>query len=176
MHFFEYLGKVITPIILVSVIIYAIIEHKNVFELFIQGVIEGEKIVIKLFPTLLALLVAVGMLSASGITEFIAKGIIKIFPAMEEYKSLVPFILLRPISGSTSNAIGTNIMQNIGVDTKIGILTSLIIGSTETTIYVISVYGSKLEGKNMKPALILGLLADFICIVSCFVFINYLYF
>jgi spore maturation protein B len=63
-------------------------------------------------------------------------------------------------------------MQVYGVDSKIGILASLIMGSTETTIYVISVYGSKLKNRNMKPALILGLIGDFICVVSAIVFYN----
>lgn len=172
MQFIEYFGKVITPVIFGFVILYGIIEHKNTFELFLEGVVEGEKIVVKLFPTLLALLVSVGMLSASGIIEFISKCTTKVFPLMLEYKEIIPFILLRPVSGSTSNAIGTNIMQNIGVDTKIGILTSLIMGSTETTIYVVSVYGSKLKEKNLKPALIIGLLGDIICVISSFIFLK----
>jgi spore maturation protein B len=172
MQFIQYLGSRITPIILVLAVSYGILEKKNVFELFLEGVIQGEKIVIKLFPTLMALLVAVGMLQNSGIINFISELISSKIPILQGYKELIPFILLRSISGSSSTAIGTNLMQVYGVDSKIGILASLIMGSTETTIYVISVYGSKLKNRNMKPALILGLIGDFICVVSAIVFYN----
>jgi spore maturation protein B len=172
MQFIQYLGSRITPIILVLAILYGMCEKKNVFELFLEGVCQGEKVVIKLFPTLLALLVAVGMLQNSGIINFASELISGIIPFLNVYKELIPFVLLRSISGSTSTAIGTNLMQVYGVDSKTGILASLIMGSTETTIYVISVYGSKLKNRNMKPALILGLIGDFICVVSAIVFYN----
>ena len=175
MSFILYLGKVITPTILTIAVIYGLIEKKNVFELFLKGIVDGEKIIIKLFPTLLALLVAVGMLNSSGVIEFISKKIIDIFPFIKVYKELLPFILLRPISGSTSSAIGTDLMQKFGVDSSLGILVSLIMGSTETTIYVVSVYGSKIGKKNMKPVLILGLLGDLICVLSSILYFNLFY-
>ena len=72
---------------------------------------------------------------------------------------------MRPISGSTATVMGTEIMKNCGVDSNIGMLTSCIMGSTETTIYVVSLYASKLQNKNFKPVLIIGLIADFLCIL-----------
>lgn len=175
MNFILYLGKVITPTILSIAVIYGLIEKKNVLELFLKGVVDGEKIIIKLFPTLLALLVAVGMLNSSGVIEFISNKILDIFPFIKDYKELLPFILLRPISGSTSSAIGTDLMKKFGVDSNLGILVSLIMGSTETTIYVVSVYGSKIGKKNMKPVLVLGLLGDLICVLSSIFYFNVFY-
>ncbi len=175
MDFILYLGKVVTPIIFTMVVLYGLVEKKNVFELFLKGVVDGEKIIIKLFPTLLALLIAVGMLNSSGIIEFISSKIISIFPFIKTYQEILPFVLLRPISGSTSTAIGTDLMQKFGVDSNLGILISLIMGSTETTIYVVSVYGSKIGKKNMKPVLILGLLGDFICVLSSILYFNLFY-
>ena len=81
------------------------------------------------------------------------------------YKEILPLIFLRPISGSTATAMGIEIMKNFGTDTNIGLLTSCIMGSTETTIYVVALYASKLKDKNMKPILIIGLIADFLCVI-----------
>jgi spore maturation protein B len=146
-------------------IIIGVFEKKNVFEIFIKGVIEGEKIVISLFPTWLGLFVAVGMLQASGIIDFFVEKIYIILKNIFTYKEVLPLIFLRPISGSTATAMGIEIMKNYGVDSDIGLLTSCIMGSTETTIYVVSLYGSKLKNKNLKPVLVIGLFADFLCIV-----------
>lgn len=152
-------------------ILYGIIERKNVLELFFKGVIEGEKIVIGLFPTLLALIVAVGMLNSSGIINFIADLISPIFNIFKIQKELFPLILTRPISGSTTTAVATELMKNYGVDSKIGLIASTIMGSTETTIYVASIYSSKIKVKNIKEVIIIGLIADFIGILmSCLAF------
>ena len=72
---------------------------------------------------------------------------------------------MRPISGSTATAMGIEIMKNYGIDTNIGLLTSCIMGSTETTIYVIALYTSQLKNKNIKPVIIIGLIADFLCVL-----------
>lgn len=147
------------------VIIYAILEKKNVFEIFMKGVVEGEKLVVSLFPTWLGLFVAVGMLKASGIIDFLVEKLYLIFKNIFIYKEILPLILLRPISGSTATAMGIEIMKNCGVDSNIGLLTSCIMGSTETTIYVVALYTSKLGNKNVKPVIIIGLIADFLCIM-----------
>ena len=106
------------------------------------------------------------MLDASGIIKSISSIIVRLLPFLEKYENILPFALLRPISGSSSTAIGTNLMQKFGTDSDIGILISLIMGSTETTIYVISVYGAKVKNKNLVPPLILGLIGDLICVMS----------
>ena len=129
-------------------------------------VIEGEKIVIELFPTLLALIVSVGMLNASGVIDVISKWIAPILNIFNINNKLAPLILLRPISGSTTTAIATNLMKQYGVDSSIGLISSCIMGATETTIYVVSIYSSKVNIKNVKEVIIIGLIADFIGILA----------
>ena len=63
-------------------------------------------------------------------------------------------------------AIGMEILQKVGIDSDIGKVAACIMGASETTIYIIALYGSKLKNKNIKPALIIGLVADFICVIS----------
>lgn len=171
MKFIEFLSSTAILFFLLITILFGIIEKKNVFGLFLKGVVEGEKIVIELFPTLLALIVAVGMLNTSGFINFISNLISPILNIFQIEKALSPLILLRPISGSTTTAVATTLMEQYGVDSKIGLIASCIMGSTETTIYVASIYSSKVKVKDIKEVIIIGLIADFIGIVaSCLAF------
>ena len=171
MIFVEYFSKTAIMFFILIVILFGLIEKKNIFNLFIKGVIEGEKIVIDLFPTLLALIVAVGMLNASGVIENISNFISPILGFFKINKELAPLIILRPISGSTTTAIATTLMKYYGVDSNIGLISSCIMGATETTIYVVSIYSSKVKVKDVKEVIIIGLIADFIGIIaSCTAF------
>ena len=165
MKLIQYFSSSAVVFIVGFVVLYAILEKKNAFEIFMKGVIEGEKLVISLFPTWLGLFVAVGMLKASGIIDFLVEKVYFIVKSFFVYKEILPLIFLRPISGSTATAMGIEIMKNCGTDSKVGLLTSCIMGSTETTIYVVALYASKLKNKNLKPVLVIGLIADFLCVV-----------
>lgn len=162
MSFVVFISEAAILIFLGIVIIFGLKEKKNLFELFVQGCYDGVKVVWGLFPTLLALLVAVGMLSSSGVINFISTILSPIFNLLHIPEELMPLVLLRPISGSTTTAVATEIMRNYGVDSNIGLIASTIMGSTETTIYVIALYTSKIKIKNVKEVLFIGLLADFI--------------
>lgn len=166
-----YLSNSAILIFILITVLFGIIEKKNILELFFEGVKNGEKIVIELFPTLLALIVAVGMLNNSGFIQFISNLIYPIFSIFKIEKALCPLILIRPISGSTTTAIATELMKKYGVDSKIGLISSCIMGATETTIYVASIYSSKIHVKNIKEVIVIGLIVDFIGImVSCLAF------
>lgn len=165
MKLIHFLGSYTVIFIIGFVVLYALIEKKNVFEIFMKGVVEGEKLIINLFPTWLGLFVAIGMLKASGLIDFLSEKLYLILKNIFIYKEIFPLIFLRPISGSTATAMGIEIMKNYGVDTDIGLLTSCIMGSTETTIYVVALYTAKLGKKNIKPVIIIGLIADFLCIM-----------
>ncbi len=172
MKLVQYLGSSAIIFMIGFIVIYGVLEKKNVFEIFMKGVVEGQKLVISLFPTWLGLFVAVGMLKASGIIEFLVEKIDGIVKNFFVYKEILPLIFLRPISGSTATVMGTEIMKNYGVDSNIGLLASCIMGSTETTIYVVALYASKLRNKNFKPVLIIGLIADFLCIIFSVLALN----
>ena len=165
MKFVQFFCSSAMVFFIIFVISFAIIEKKNVFKIFQEGVVEGEKLVLNLIPTWIGLFVAVGMLRASGIMDFLSEKLYIILKNIFLFKEIIPLILLRPISGSTATAIGIEIMKNSGVDSDIGMLTSCIMGSTETTIYVVALYTAKLGQKNIKPVLIIGIIADFLCVI-----------
>lgn len=169
MKVINFISYSIVPIFLFIVVSESILEKKNGIKYFFEGVIQGEKTVINMFPTLLAIMVGVGIIKESGIVDFICNCLINAFWFLKEYKEILPLAMLRPISGSTSIGLATNIMKENGVDSYIGLLTSILMGSTETTIYVVSVYLSNSKIKKIKPLIIIGLIGDFICVISCII-------
>lgn len=153
MKFIEYISNTAIIIFLLITLLYGLKEKKNLFSLFIQGAIQGLKLVYELFPTLLALIVAIGMFKSSGFLNFIGNLLMPIFHLFGIDENLIPLILVRPISGSTTTAMATNIMRDFGVDSKLGIISSCIMGATETTIYVATLYSSKVKVKNIKEVI-----------------------
>ncbi len=160
MQIINYISIVAMPMIILLIIINALKEKTQVFNIFLKGATDGIEIVLKIFPTLLGLFVAIGMLRSSGIIDFIIKIISPVTNFFKMPSEILPLALLRPISGSASMAIATDIIKNYGVDTFIGILASVIMGSTETTLYTIAVYTGSVKIKNTRGILIAGLAAD----------------
>lgn len=112
MKIINFIGNSSAIIIIGTILIFGILEKKNVFSLFTKGVKNGAKIILELFPTLIGLFVAVGMLSSSGVIEFVSDKIYTICKNVIIFKEIIPLAILRPISGSTAMAIGMGIMQN----------------------------------------------------------------
>ena len=114
----------------------------------------------KIFPTLIGLFVAIGMLRSSGVLYFITKLISPALAFLRFPVEIVPLALLRPISGSASMAIATDIIKQNCVDSFVGILASVIMGATETTLYTIAVYTSSVRIKNTRGIIFAALAAD----------------
>ena len=165
MELINYISIIVMPLIILIIVINGLKEKLSVFDIFLKGAAEGIEITFKIFPTLIGLFMAIGMLRSSGILEFITN-IISPALAMVRFPSeVVPLALLRPISGSASMAIATDIIKQNGVDSFIGILTSVIMGSTETTLYTIVVYTSSVKIKNTRGVLIAALAADAVGVI-----------
>lgn len=160
MNFFNYLSSIATPVIILIILLYGVLEKKNVFEIFLNGAEEGLKIVLGIFPTLIGLFLAIELLSNSGVINLIIRFIQPILVLLDIPSQIMPLALLRPISGSASTAIATNIMQVNGVDSKIGLIAATIMGSTETTLYTIAVYTSSVGIKKTRFILFASLVAD----------------
>lgn len=122
----------------------------------------------------MGLFVAIAVLRTSGILELITKMLTPIISKFNVPTEIMPLALLRPISGSGSIAIGRDIMNTYGVDSKIGLITSTIMGSTETTIYTIAVYTGAVGIKKTRFVLIAGLIGDLVGIVCSVIIWNLL--
>lgn len=160
MEVINYISIIAMPVVILLIVFRGLKEKVNVFDIFLKGAAEGVEISLKIFPTLIGLFVAIGMLRNSGIIDFITKLISPILIYMRFPSEIVPLALLRPISGSASMAIATDIIKQNGVDSFIGILAAVIMGATETTLYTIAVYTSSVKIKNTRGIIIAALAAD----------------
>lgn len=162
MNFINYLSSAAIPIIMAIIIIYGLLEKNKVYDTFVEGAKEGMEIVAKLFPTLLGIFVAVGALRSSGVLDFIIQFISPLTSVFHIPSEIMPLALVRPISGSASTAVATDIMTKFGVDSKIGLIASTIMGSTETTFYTIAIYTSCVGIKKTRFVLAAALIGDLV--------------
>ena len=159
------ISSYILPIIILITFIYSY-KKINIYDEFIEGSSESFKIIMNIFPNLLAMFLSINIFINSGLLDYI----VKIFPFPHEE---VMMILLRPMSGSTSLVLLDNIYSKYGPDSKIGILSSIIQSSSETTFYVISLYFGSIGIKNTRYALIESLLCDLIGIIVSIIIVIY---
>ena len=160
MNIVNYISAAAVPVLIAVIIGYGVVEKKATFDIFVDGAKEGLEIVIKLFPTLLGIFLAISVLRSSGLIDFIVQCISPITNIFNIPSEIMPLVLVRPISGSASTAIATDIMKNYGVDSKIGLIASTIMGSTETTLYTIAIYTSCVGIKKTKYVLPAALIGD----------------
>ena len=170
-----FISNLAMPLIILLIIFFGMQERKNVFDFFLEGAKEGIEITLNIFPTLVGLFVAIGAFRSSGILDYINYIIKPILDIIHFPTEIMPLALLRPISGSSSIAIATDIMKNYGVDSKLGNIASTIMGSTETTIYTIAIYTSCIKVKKTRHILLAALCADFIGIITSVVVCNVLF-
>lgn len=156
----NYISSAAIPVMITLIILYGLKEKNNVFDTFLDGAKEGIEIVFKLFPTLVGIFLAVGALRSSGLIDFIVELLSPVVEFLKFPSEIMPLALLRPISGSASMAVAVDIMQNYGVDTLTGIISSTIMGSTETTFYTIAIYTSCVGIKKTRGILFAALAAD----------------
>ena len=166
MKIINYFSTAAIPIIIAIIILYGVIERKKVYDIFLKGAKDGIKIVFQLIPTLIGIFVAVGALRNSGILDLIINVISPLTNFLKIPSEIMPLELLRPISGSASIGVAVDIMQKYGTDTFIGLVTSTIMGSTETTLYTIAIYTGCVGIKKTRFVLLAALLADLAGIIA----------
>ena len=157
--------EAVIPVIVAALCVYGLVKRVNIFESFVEGVKEGMQTVRFIAPTMIALLVAVGTLKASGALEWIAELIRPVATAVGFPAELVPMGLLRPVSGSGATAILTNIYETCGADSFVGRCASVVAGSTETTFYAVTMYYGAAGIRRIRHTLFSALLADFTAVV-----------
>lgn len=162
----NYFSSAAIPVFILIIVFYGLKEKVKVFDVFLDGSKEGIEIVFKLFPTLLGIFLAIGALRSSGFIDLVVNLITPFTNLLEMPSEIAPLAILRPISGSASMAVATDIMQNYGVDTLSGLITSTIMGSTETTFYTIAIYTSCVGIKKTRGILAAALAADVAGIVA----------
>lgn len=174
MKFIEFFSNIAMPLMIIVIICYGVLERKKVFDIFLDGAKEGISIVFNIFPTLVGLFVAIGALRSSGVIDLVVNFLTPIFNLFDFPTEVLPLSIIRPISGSGSIAVATDIIKNFGVDSKIGFIASVIMGSTETTVYTIAVYTSSIGIKKTRFVLGAALIADFVGIIMSIIICQFL--
>lgn len=138
----------------------ALRKQENVYDLMLTGAADGLKLMGRLIPCLILLLTAVGMLRASGAVEVLSRWLGPFFAIFGIPPETAMLVLIRPISGSAALAVGTELMATYGVDSPVGRTAAVMLGSTETTFYTISVYFGAAGIKRTRYAVPAALIAD----------------
>ena len=140
MQVLSHFSDMIIPAIIFYIVGYGLVSKVPVYERFIKGAKEGLQIVIGLVPTLIGLLTAVGVLRSSGFLDFLAGILQKPAGILKIPKEVLPVILVKMFSGSAATGLTIDIFKNFGPDSYIGMLASIMMSSTETVFYTMSVY------------------------------------
>ena len=163
----------IIPIFIIVCIILSLKRRESVYTVFIGGVEEGIKTVIHILPALIAVMSAAAMLGESGITGLITGAVVKLLP-FDIPGDVISLALLRPVSGSGSAGLLADIISASGPDSEAARICSVICASSETTLYVLTVYFGCTRVKYTKRVLFAALIGDFVCvltaILSCKIF------
>ena len=150
----------IVPLILFLACAVALRKKENPYELMLFGAADGLKLLLSLIPALLLLLTAVSMLRASGAIEAIGSFLAPLFRIFGIPPETAILVLIRPISGSAALAVGADLMARYGVDSLVGRTAAVMLGSTETTFYTISVYFGAAGIKKTRYTIPAALVAD----------------
>ena len=159
MRLFTYLSNLIMPFFIFYIIGFGLLSRRDVYGDFLEGAEEGLKIVWRMVPTLVGLLVGVGVLRASGFLEFLAGGLGKIAQGIGFPAELMPLTIIRMFSSSAAVGLLLDIFKQHGTDSSLGIMASLILSSTESVFYCLSVYFGAVKIRKTRYAVPGALLA-----------------
>ena len=152
----------IVPLILLLATAFALRKKENAYNLLLTGGAEGLQLLITLVPALVMLLTAVSMLRASGAMEVLGNWLSPVFSFFGIPPETALLVLVRPISGSAALGVGAELMAEYGPDSLVGRPAAIMLGSTETTFYTISVYFGAAGIQKTRYTLLAALLADFV--------------
>ena len=151
----------IVPLLLLISSLLALRKRENAYDALLDGAAEGLKLLVTLVPTLILLLTSITMLRASGAVEWISKVLSPLFSFFGIPPETAMLVLIRPFSGSAALAIGAELMAQYGVDSLIGRTAAIMLGSTETTFYAVSVYFGAAGIQKTRYTIPAALIADF---------------
>jgi len=156
----DWISILAIPLIILVFLSYGYSKKVKVYEKFVEGAKEGFDVGVKIIPYLVAMLVAIAMFRASGALDVLTYILKPLTDLIGMPSAVLPMALMRPLSGSGSIGVMTELMKTYGPDSLIGFMSSTMFGSTETTFYVVAVYFGAVNIRKTRYALPAGLLAD----------------
>lgn len=162
------------PLFIAIVVLFGFIKKVPVFDAFTIGAKDGLQTLLNISATLVGLIFAINMLSASGLMDMICNLFRPVALAVGFPVEIIPMALLRPISGGGSTALLTNIYKEHGPDSFAGLVASVLAGSTETTFYCTAVYFGSVKVTKIRHTLVAALIADFVAVIMAVVTVRLL--
>ena len=156
-----FLSDLMIPLILFYIVGFGFLMKRNIYEDFVDGAASGLKTVVKIMPTLIGLMVAVGILRASGFLDFLAGILEKLLSSTHFPTELVPLAIVKMFSSSAATGLLLDLYKEHGTDSLIGRAASIMLGSTETIFYTMSVYFMSVKVKITRYTLAGALAATF---------------
>lgn len=169
------LSTALVPLLLLVIPIAGLLRRVRVYDAFVGGAKEGFNVAVRIIPYLVAMLVAIGMFRASGAMTLLARAIEPATRLVGMPAEALPAALLRPLSGSGTLALVSDLMKTHGPDSFVGRLASTLYGSTETTFYVLAVYFGAVGIRRTRHAVAAGLLGDLAGVAAALLFCRLLF-
>lgn len=164
-HVMEILSLWALPVILITILTYAMAKKVPIYEVFTDGAKDGFKVAINIIPYLVAIIVGVSMLRASGFFDILGDWLAPVLTFLNIPTDIIPVMLTRSISGSATIGLFSDIAGNPASAFYTTTLAAIMVGSSETTMYVLAVYFGSVKISKIRYALIVGLLADLVGII-----------
>ncbi|HQI01625.1 MAG TPA: spore maturation protein [Deltaproteobacteria bacterium] len=164
-EYVNYVSLLIIPLFILFTILYGSARKVRVYDSFVAGAKEGPKIVLSIFPYLLAIFVAIKGFQGSGAFDYLKSWFYQLFAGLGIPIEVISMAIMKPLSGSASTALFTDIVKSAGPDSMAAIMTAIIMGSAESTFYVLAVYLGAVNIRNSRYLVPVCLIADLIGIV-----------
>jgi spore maturation protein B len=172
MRFLLYVSDYIIPFIIFYIVGFGLLMKVQVFHEFTKGAEDGFKVVLNIMPTLIGLMVAIGILRASGTLDLLANAIKPITSLLHFPSELVPLVTVKLFSSSAATSLVLDIFKEHGPDSYLGRLTSIIMSCTETIFYTMSVYFMTAKVKKTRYTLLGALFTTLIGIIASVILTN----
>ena len=163
------------PFIILLILTMGLAKKVPIYEVFTDGAKDGFKVAVNIIPYLVAIIVAISMFRASGIIEMLESSLAGVLSAINVPADTLPIMIVRSLSGSAALGVFSDIANNLGPDSYATKLSAVMVGSSETTFYVLAVYFGAVGISKLRYALWVGLLADFIGIVAAVLVCNLMF-
>ena len=163
------------PVMLLLILTMGLVKKIPIYETFTTGAKDGFKVAVNIIPYLVAIIVAISMFRASGIIEMLEQALSGVLSQIHVPADVIPIMIVRSLSGSAALGVFSDIANTLGPDDYATKLSAIMVGSSETTFYVLAVYFGAVGISKLRYALLVGLLADFIGIVAAVCVCNWMF-
>lgn len=174
MQIVSLLSSWLIPLFVAAVLLAGWLRRVPVFDEFIEGSKEGLEVTLRLLPFLVSMLIAIEVLNASGAFDALSRLLTPVLSLLGWPADTLPLALLRPMSNSGALAVTADILKRHGPDSFVGLVASTMQGSTDTTLFILTVYFGAVGIKNIRHSLIAGLFADFAAMLASLLLCKYL--